>query len=249
MFTKMLLRSVATSVAAGSVFAASLVATPALVATAPEIRTVACDSYAAEAPTTTTLTLARAAGQYGAVNRATATVTDGSATPTGSVRFTIYDQTTGTVTPGDTVELTDGQATLQMSRYLRANRTYMVTANYLPDDSCEFRPSDADAKFYTVYKRRTTTDVNAPNRRVRQPVKVGVVVSAPFQEGLGGKARVVITRSGKAKVLRSAVVRLTDRRAVATLTSLRPGLYTAKVRYLGHVNYAASSGADSFRVR
>lgn len=250
MFKQMLLKSVATSVAVGTVFAGSLVATPAVVATAPEIRTVACDIYAPEAPTETTLTVSRAGGQYGAINKATATVTDGAATPTGSVRFTIYDQTRGTATPGGTVGLdANGQATLQLSRYLRANRTYMVTASYVPGDACEFQPSDADARFYTVFKRNTRTSVDAPARRAVQRPLVSTVVSSAFSSNLRGKARIVITKKGKAKALRARTVRLSNRSATVSFNRLRPGLYTAKVRYLGNPNYAASSGADTFRIR
>lgn len=251
MFKKMLLKSAATSAAVGGLFAASLVATPAVVATAPEIRTVACDIYAPAAPTETTLTLSRAGGKYGAINEATATVTDGAATPTGSVRFTIYDQTRGTATPGDTVGLDpNGQATLRLSRYLRANRTYMVTANYLPGDSCVFEPSDADAKFYMVFKRNTRTVVDAPaRRRTQRPVVNATVGARYFEERLWGKARVVITKKGSNKALRATTVRLSSRAASVSFKRLRPGLYTAKVRYLGNANYAASSGADDFRVR
>ncbi|HEX6246575.1 MAG TPA: Ig-like domain-containing protein [Nocardioidaceae bacterium] len=249
MFTKLLAKSAAVSAAVGTTLALSLVSSPAMVTAAPEIRTVACDDYAAERQTTTTLELSRAAGQYGAINRATATVTDGDATPTGSVRFTVYDKTSGAVTPAGTDALdANGQATVRLSRYLRANRTYMVTANYRPSDSCEFQPSDAEAMFYTVYKRTTSTSVDAPARRAGQRPVVSVTVNAYFPERLAGRAKIVITKKGQGKALRGRIVRLNDRAATVSFKRLRPGVYTAKVRYTGNVNYAASSGADNFRV-
>ena len=254
MFKKLLLRSVATSAAVGSVFAASLVATPAVVATAPEIRTVACD-YPATAATETVLDLSREGGHYGAINWATATVsaTDGgNAVPTGAVRFAVRDQTRGVVTDAATVGLDgNGQAELRLNRYLRANRTYMVTATYIPDDTCEFQVSEArTASFYFVFKRNTSTAVDAPSvRRFTRPAVTVSVGNRYFEERLWGKVRVVITKKGSNKALRATTTRLTDRAATVSFKRLNPGLYTAKVRYLGNVNYAASSGADGFRVR
>lgn len=255
MFKKIFVKSAATTAAVGSALALSLVANPAVVATAPAISNVACapGAYPSSVSTTTTVSLNRAMGQYGMYKTAVASVDAGDEIATGSVRFVLYNSSTGAVLHRDNVDLdATAQADVALPRYLRANQSYMLTASYIPGESC-YQGSDATAAFHTVFKRKTATDVNAPNRTVRQRPTVTVSVAPTATGGLyvadnaPGRAKVVVKKKGR--VVRSTTVRLSGGSMRVSFSRLRTGYYTAQVRYLGNVNFAASSGADSFRVR
>lgn len=251
MFTKVLFKSAATTAAVGTALAVSLVATPSAVTTAPELRTVSsvpaeyCDdaSYAGEVATTTTLKLGRAMGRYGMPNKATATVTDGDLTPTGSVRFVLYNGA-GRVVGSTTVGLVDGVATWAMPRNLRARQTAKVSANYLGEDC--FAPSQGDLGFYTILPRGTWTQVDAPNRRRVWRPRVDVAVRSYAPYAAQGAVRIRITRNGQ--VVRGKRVWLRGGERTVFFKRLRPGVYDVRVNYVGHRNFIRSAGSDRFRV-
>lgn len=243
MFKKVLLRSIAGATALGSVLAVSLVATPAVVTSAPEIRNVACSlPYPSSVSTNTTVSTTRGVAAYGAATTATATVTrdDAGYNPRGSVRFLLR----GAVDKSWTVKLRNGQASVSLPRTLPAGNTYTVTAKYFPP-SCSIFKRSSGSTYYTVFKAGTRTRVNAPNIRRTQRPSANVVVRSTLTPS--GKVRVVLVRKGN--TVAAQTKRLSGGRASASFRKVRPGKYTMKVKYLGTRNFRASSGADTFRVR
>ena len=243
MFKKVLLRSIAGATALGSVLAVSLVATPAVVTSAPEIRNVACSlPYPTSVSTNTGVSLTRAVAAYGAATTATATVTrdDAGKQPRGTVRFLLR----GAVNKSWTVTLRSGQASVALPRTLPASNTYSITAKYFPPSCSIFKRSSGSAS-YTVFKADTRTSVNAPDIRRTEKPSAKVVVRSTLTPV--GKVRVALVRNGD--VIAAQTEQLSGGRASATFRKVRPGKYTMKVKYLGTANFRASSGADTFRVR
>jgi hypothetical protein len=242
MFKKVLLRSFAGATALGSVLALSLVATPAVVTSAPEIRNVACSlKYPTSVSTATSLSMRRIAA-YGASTTATATVTrdDAGTQPKGTVRFLLR----GAVNKSWSVKLRNGQASVALPRTLPASNTYSVTAKYWPPSCSIFKRSSGSAS-YTVFKADTRTSVNARDiRRTEKPTAKVVVRSTLTPVG---KVRVALVRKGN--TIATQTKRLSGGRASASFSKVRPGRYKMKVKYLGTGNFRASSGADTFRVR
>lgn len=252
MFKKVIFKSAATTAAVGSALALSLVSSPAMVSTAPELRTVSSvpaeycedESYAGDVSTSTSLELGRSMGRYGMPNKATATVTDGELTPSGAVRFTAYNGA-GNVVASTTVSVNDGGvATWWMPRNMRARQTTAVSANYL-GENC-FAPSQANLAFYTILPRGTWTDVSAPNRKRNWQPRVDVAVRSRAPYSARGPVRVTISRNGK--VVRGKRTFLRGGERTVFFPRLRPGIYDVRVSYLGNVNFNRSSGADRFRV-
>jgi hypothetical protein len=250
MFKKILLRSVASTAAIGSALAISLVATPAVVTTAPEIRNVACDNvYAGSVSTTTQLSLGRSVGAYGVSNAATARVSrDGAGkTPGGQVRFRLFNPN-GQVRRVWKVRLHNGAATVGLPARLGAQNTYTVRANYIPPNCSIFRASVSDPAYYTVNKAGTRTVVKAPNRTRAQNGRVNVTVrtGSPFTPQ--GKVRVVVKRSGNGKVVARQVRQLQGGQTTAVLRKFAVGKFNVRVVYLGTKNFKRSVGNDTFRV-
>jgi len=243
MFKKVLLRSVAGATALGSMLAVSLVATPAVVTSAPDIRNVACSlQYPGSVSTNTTVATTRGVAGYGAATTATATVTrdDAGRNPRGTVRFVLR----GAVNKTWTVRVRQGRASVTLPRTLPARNTYRVTAYYFPPSCSIFKRSDGTT-YYTVYKAGTRTRVSAPNIRRYQKPTANVVVRSTLTPR--GKVRIVLVRKGNQVAAQTK--RLRGGRTSATFRKVRPGYYKMKVRYLGAKNFRPSSGADGFRVR
>jgi hypothetical protein len=251
MFKKILLRSVASTAAIGSALAVSLVATPAVVTTAPEIRTVACEvPYPSSVSTTTQLSLGRSVGAYGVSNMATARVSRdeaGGKTPGGRVRFRLFNPN-GAVRNSWTVQLRNGEATVGLPARLGAQSTYTVRANYIPPSCSVFQGSQSAPAYYTVNKAGTRTVVNAPNRTRAQKGRVNVAVrtGSPFTPQ--GKVRVVVKRNGNGKVVARQVRKLQGGTTTAVLRKFAPGRFNVRVVYLGTKNFKRSTGNDTFRV-
>jgi hypothetical protein len=252
MFKKILLRSVASTAAIGSALAVSLVATPAVVTTAPEIRNVACEvKYPGSVSTTTQLSLGRSVGAYGVANMATARVSRdeaGGKTPGGKVRFRLSDSS-GKVLRAWAVQLRNGEATVGLPARLGARTTYTVRAIYLPPDCSVFQGSQSAPAYYTVNKAGTrAVVVNAPNRTRAQKGRVNVAVrtGSPFTPQ--GKVRVVVKRNGNGKVVARQVRKLQGGKTTAVLRKFAPGKFNVRVVYLGTKNFKSSAGTGSFRV-
>lgn len=242
MFTKHVIKSVAGATAVGATLAMSLVATPAVVTTAPEIRTVAC-AYPDSIATLADVTLRRVAAPYGTSNLASVTVerTDTGGAATGSVRFTVASG--GSVYSAATVTLSGGSASWTMPSRLPSSRTYTVRADYRP--TCRFR-ADSDAAFYTVYRARTNTSVEVRNvSRGVTPVARGFVAS-PSPLNPPGRVRIVVTR--RAVEVHRETVPLQGGAFSASLRRFRPGYFQVEATYLGSTHYKSSKGEDDFRV-
>lgn len=241
MFKRILVKSVAGVAAVGSALAMTVVAGPATTSAAPELRAVAC-SYPAEEQSTTTLELLRSFGRFGDINRAVATVTTATGPAEGRVRLLVN----GNLRAVKKLNA-NGQATFGLPRYLRAQSTHSIIVKYVPADDCAATRS-RDAGHYSVVKRRTQTEVNAPNRvRGRNPV-ARVQVSSVVPRSPRGKVRVIIRRDGRAVADR--VVRLNrDAAARVRFRKMRVDTYKVRVRYLGAMNFTRSTDTTSFRVR
>jgi hypothetical protein len=249
MFKKILLRSVASTAAIGSALAVSLVATPAVVTTAPEIRNVACEvKYPGSVSTTTQLSLGRYVGAYGVPNFATARVSRdeaGAKTPVGKVRFRIFNPN-GKVRRAWTVRLRNGEATVGLPRRLGAQNTYTVRANYIPPDCSIFQRSASAPAYYTVNKAGTRTVVRAPDRTRGQNGRVNVALrSANFTPQ--GKVRIVIKR-GDRVVARQVRKLNTNGRVSAGFRKFAVGKFNVRAVYLGTPNFKRSAGNATFRV-
>lgn len=248
MFKKILLRSVAGATAAGSALAMSLVAAPAVVTSAPEIRNVACDEkYQGSVSTTTQLSLERAVAIYGVSTTATAKVTRdeaGAKSPTGRVKFTLLNPGGG-VRNAWVVGLSGGEASITLPQDLPARATYTVRARYMPGCSI-FAGSSSAPAYYTVNKAGTRTGVNAPNITRGENARVNVEVRSGSPLTPVGQVRIVVLR--QAKVLASQTHRLRGGKVSATFRKFPVGYYDVEVRYLGTRNFRASKGADDFRV-
>lgn len=246
MFKKVLLRSLVGTTALGSALAMSVVAGPATVTTAPEIRTVACD-YPANVTTTTDITLNTPVALYGAFNTATATVSAGEGTPEGTVEFTVTRDDTTVGTWSRTLNA-NGKATISLPRYLNAQATYTIEAAYVPTECSEFKPSEADpAANLSVYKRGTSLDTRAPHRARGQRPYVAVSVDSGLPRDAAGKVRIIIKRAGKVRANR--VVRLSDGSARAVFRKMAPGKFSVQTRYLGTRNFSRSTDTNGFVVR
>jgi hypothetical protein len=244
MFKKILLRSLAGATAVGSALALSVAAGPATVGAAPEIRTVACTNpYQASVATSTAVSVRPSIGAYGTAAKATAKVTSSAGTPTGSVRFTLYNPN-GSVRNVWTKSLNSaGVAGVGLPRALAARHTYRVRGAYLPGCSV-FQRSGDDAN-YTVVKAATSTVVKAPNVRRGTRARVNVYVDSKVFTP-GGKVRIMVLR--KNHVLASTTRTLSSGHAFARFGKYRVGSYTAKAIYLGTGNFYRSRGTDGFRV-
>lgn len=250
MFKKLLFKSVVSATAVGSALTVSLVSTPAVVTTAPEIRTVACgDAYTPRLATSTSVSFIRdgasvASGEYGSAVRGVATVSSSGGTPTGNVRFVLWDSTRGSQVGAWTAPMSRGAASLALPTYLPAQRTYRLSADYRPS-GC-FKDAETVGKSYTVVSRRTSTRATAPNRTRRQTPLVDVTVGSSISQAVTGKVSVVVRRSGS--VVRRGTVTLSRESGRIGFRRLSPGLYTVTATYLGNTNFRVSSDRDDFRV-
>ena len=244
MFKKLLFKSVVGAAVAGSALTVSLVATPAVVASAPEIQNVACKvRYPGNVSTSTKVALSRSMAIYGQSATATATVSSGTRTPVGQVRFTL-SRSNGTRIAGWTVSLRSGQASVTLPR-LAARNTYTVAARYLAP-SCSVFSTSSGRAYYIVNPAGTTTRVSAPDVWTLNAAKATAVVSSPSPVSASGSVRFTLTRSGRQ--IASRTVSLSGERASVSFGKLRPGSYSVKASYLGNRNFLQSSDSDAIRV-
>lgn len=221
---------------AGGTAIAGLVLTAAPVTVAPQIVQVACP-YPAVIASGTDLVLTRYIAPYGAVTKATITVSSGAGTPTGDVRLLINGNSKGVKT------LSAGSATYQLPRRLAARKTFAVKAEYL--GSCIHQPS-TDDKSYSVFKAKTSTRgkvvrAKAAKFRARVVASTGVVVK-------GGKVAFVVKKANGTKI-RFGIRKVRKGVARVDLKNLPRGKYKLVTRYLGNSNFKASRGVKRFRVR
>jgi hypothetical protein len=249
LFKKILLRSVASTAAIGSALAVSLVATPAVVTTAPEVRNVACEvKYPGSVSTTTQLSLGRYVGAYGVANFATARVSRDEAnakTPVGRVRFRLINPD-GTLRRAWKVQLRNGEATVGLPRRLGAQNTYTVRANYIPPDCSIFQRSASAPAYYTVNKAGTRTVVRAPDRTHGQNGRVNVRLrtASPFTPQ--GKVRIVVKRGDR--VVARQVRKLNDGKVSANFRKFAVGKFNVRAVYLGAKNFKRGAGNTGFRI-
>lgn len=248
MFKKILFRSVAGATAIGSALAFSVVASPAVVTTAPEIRNVACSlEYPSSVATSTSLTLGRSVGIYGVENSATATVSrdeSGAKQPVGQVRFELSAD--GSIIREWTVSLRRGTATIGLPKRLGAQATYAVVAHYLPPGCSIFRSSSSNTAYYSVNKAATRSRAKVDDLVRGENPRAAVVVRSASSVAPGAKVRVVLKRNGR--VLAKQVHRLSGGKATATFRKFRPGKYRVVVRYFSTANFIGSGHRNSFRI-
>jgi hypothetical protein len=245
MFRKSLLRSVIATTALGTALGASIIISPAVVTTAPEIRTLdnhCSEPYPGRVSTSTDLAVRRPIARFGAQNVVTATVsgTDANAEgrPEGAVVFTLGETATWTRPLS-----TNGAASVALPRYLKASATYPVRATFVPEECTVFGGS-SDSGNYTVFRGAASAQAGA-RARGRRPV-VTVSVDSGLPRAAAGKVRIVVERAGKVRAQR--VVRLRGGSARVVLRPMRPGRYGVQVRYLGARNFEPSNAGAGFRI-
>lgn len=247
MFKKILFKAVVGAAATGTALSVSLVATPSVVTSAPEISNVACAAYPGSVATNTDLSVAQPIVRYGRGSTATAKVarTDsGAKKPIGTVTFTLSNKD-GSVRRTWTRDLNRGEATISLPSRLPARATYGLRVAYNATNCSMFADSNSEPRGFTVLRAGTKTNVAAPNRdRGERPV-VRVAVNSGSPVATSGRARVKIYR--KAVLVRSRLVSFTGGFRTS-FAKLRPGYYDVRVQYLGTGNFVGSRGSDDFRV-
>jgi hypothetical protein len=247
-FRKSLARSLVGTTALSTAVAASLVAGPSVVATAPEIRHVdnhCTEPYPGRVSTSTDLEVRAPIARFGAQNVVTATVshTDPAVegTPDGAVTFTLGDSATWTRPLN-----ANGVASVALPRYLKASATYPVTAAFVAEE-CSVFGGSSDSGAYTVFRGATSASASVRSRgRGRRPV-VDVSVDSALPRDPAGKVRIRVESAGKVRGERVAHLRGGSARAV--LRTLQPGRYQVDVRYLGTRNFEPSDVGAGFRIR
>ena len=195
--------------------------------------------YAAPIATTTTLSLARSAGQYGAVNVATVRVASGAGTPGGTVRVSVNGETyTGSLN-------SDGVAQRQLPRSLAPSHTYRVTASYAGSGNC--RPSGPVSKFYTVVRAGTFVrglQVHNiwPGVRPRATGRVDSATGVVTR----GQVRVRLVNHGKVRQERIVGLRNGAFRATFGRTTAR-GTWTVRAKFVANRTFRGSHASATFR--
>ncbi len=231
-------RAVAALTTIGSVSTLALVAVAA-----PASAASICSNpgYPAPVATSTSLSLTRTVGQYGAVNVASVRVSSGAGTPTGTVRITVSN--------GASYQASldrSGFAQRQLPRGLTAQHTYKVSARYDGQGSC--RPSGPVSKYYTVVK--AGTDVRGlVARDIRKGGRPSVAGRVTSYTGVTPSGSVLVKLVKNGHVEKSKTVTLRDGRFRATFgRTSDTGGWTVKAAYLGNRNFKDSSDSTTFQV-
>jgi hypothetical protein len=239
MFKKFVLKSVASTAAAGAVLAMAQIATPAVVTSSPQIKHVAEEcGYQSSLATTTNVTLSQNVVQYGARVRATIQVSSGTGTPGGTVTLALQGMRSWTL------ELNaEGIAGLTLPR-LGADETYGILVTY---DGHNCYTASHDSAFLTVKKARSNTHANARGiNNGARPVVTGDVTTST---GVTPRGTVRVTLSKRGDVVKRTNVRLSGGEFKARFgKTFGVGRWVATATYLGNDNIRRSSDADAFRI-
>jgi hypothetical protein len=244
MFTKILLKSIASTAAAGAVVAMAQVAGPAAVTASPTIENVACStSYQGCAHTNADVDVDHQVTQYGTFNTITVTVhnTETGGRIVGGGHATVIIRGVNT----RSVQLTNGRGTLSVPRRLDANQTYDIVVQF-PSQGQYGRSTDITR--LTVVKSRTDLAVRASDLQGGQrPVVTGSVTG---RTGLDPHGRVEVQLFHRGDLVKSKTVGINDGDFTARFgRESDRGLWTAEATFLGNDNFRRSSGSDDFRVR
>ncbi len=195
--------------------------------------------YAAPIATTTSLSLTRSAGQYGAVNVATVRVASGAGTPSGTVRVAVNGETyTGTLN-------SDGVAQRQLPRSLAPSHTYRVTASYDGSGSC--RASGPVSKFYTVVRAGTAVrGLQVHNAWPGVRPRVSGQVASYTGVVTRGQVRVRLVDHGKVRQERVVGLRNGAFSATFGRTSAR-GTWTVRAAFVANRAFRGSHASTTFR--
>jgi hypothetical protein len=192
--------------------------------------------YEGSVATSTSLSLTRAIGGYGATNRATVVVSSGAGTPVGQVRIVVDGSTRATFT------LANGRGSALLPRNLGSRATHSVQAQMV-GNNC-FKTS-SQTKFYTVTKASTSTSTRVLKPR-KGVYRARVLASTGVTVG-GGRVHFVVRRNG-IKVA-SGLKRVRSGTVKVDLRNLSRGRYVVRATYLGSPNFKGSAKKKSFRVR
>jgi hypothetical protein len=246
MLKRLLVRSVATSAAVGTVVALAGVTTPATVSSSPAIESVACQqSYPNPIASSTDVRMDNAFQAYGAVNTVRVDVNANVGNPTGSVRITVARRSW-------TVPLSGGRASKVLPRrMLDAGRTYRVSARFLPNcNTGEYATSRDDALLTVMRAGTRVRDLDVNN--IRRGGKPHVTANIRSNVAPGGKARVTISKGHKRRTRTVPVRKVSGNTSRVSLWFGRvnaKGTWTVKVKYLGNRNFTADSASTTFRVK
>jgi hypothetical protein len=246
MLRSILGRTVASTVAIGTVLAAVAIAGPAAVVSAPSLALVACqDNYPNPIATRTNLTLGDSFVQYGTRQRANVTVSSTAGRrPTGTVRFVVDGRSWA-------VALSNGEASLALPRGLDASETYTVRARFVPDcNTGQFGPS-SDSQALTVFKADTRIgSVLAPNVKRGKKATVRAVLSTRTKSP-HGKAVVTIWKGGQKmkKTVKVDAIGSGDSVIRARFGKVRDlGSWNVKIKYLGNEDCEKATKFTKFKV-
>ena len=239
MFSKTLLKSVASAAAVGAALTVAQLSAPATISASPEIQSVACGDYPDTVTTHTNLVLSHAGGQYGTPWTATVRVSStSSAKPSGTVNVDIW----GTRYSYG-MRLHNGTASRSMPSDLEAGHTYKVTASYSPQ--CDFKASGDTAR-YTVKKAGSTAHVSV--RDIHRGARPTASIAVRSTTRPTGKVKLTLVKNGDVRYretasLKRGAVQVPCRNLHET------GDWTAKVVYLGTRNFKGDTARTTFTVK
>jgi hypothetical protein len=214
--------------------ATALIAVPSAAMISPQIANMAC-TYPDPAATSTDVSVSRNVVPYGARNAAFVNVDSAGATPQGAVVIRMTGEGSWTR------RLEGGAARAQLPRYVAANDTYAVTANYR--GTCRFRAS-SDTTFVTVQQASVAVNPFVVNKR-KGVLGVSLNGVAGLDPRAGRATFVVKNQAGK--VIRRATDRVRWGSARVDVRNLNPNQrYTLTVSFNGTRNFLPASGSIRF---
>jgi hypothetical protein len=176
---------------------------------------------------------------YGKAATATATIVTDGAAPSGTVVFTVGD---------DTIEapVTDGTATAPLPVLPAGTRA--VTATYTPS-TADYDASEA-TQDWTVTRAATHTTAKAVKGtlRVHRHGKFNVAVSSADATAQG-KVTLVLKHAGKTFATKTVALRDGDATVRLAKAFKKAGAYKLIAKYSGDENFSASKTAKKIRVR
>jgi hypothetical protein len=214
--------------------ATALIAVPGAMTIAPQLAPMAC-TYPDPAATSTDVSVSRTVVPYGARNAAFVNVESAGATPQGAVVIRMSGEGSWTR------RLEGGSARAQLPRYVQAENTYTVTANYR--GTCRFRPS-SDSIAIVVQKASVSVNPYVINKR--RGILAVALNGVAGLDPRAGKATFVV-RNAAGKVIRQQSQRVRWGAARVDVRDLNPKQrYTLSVRFAGTKNFLRASGSIRF---
>lgn len=192
-------------------------------------------------PSTTTVTLSRAASAYGQSVTATATVAASPGPAQGDVAFSVD----GVVIKANLGA--GGSATAVLPTLLAGD--HAVSATFVPQFPASQQTSTSPTQTWTVAQVRTRLQVRVIGRGARIPTSVEVKAAGEYGTRPTGRVKVVVRRIGTRESTRVVTRLSSTTRALAALGTLEKGRYRLAVTYVGDSQHLRGTSVETFSVR